>query len=141
MIPVEQFTFAIDIKDEYAYLDLGYVISVGDKEKVGIVLYLLDCGANPGGFKDYPAANLKDCIWYFCPDCMALLLKRGADPKAVDDDQYNGSTEVKFRSVLSLLNYYLEKKEHTDILLRMKASLEAYNARDFVIYNEKKKDE
>lgn len=112
-----------------------------DKEKVRIVSYLLNCGANPGGFENHPTANLKECIWCFCPDCMALLLKRGADPNAVDDDQYNGSTEVKFRSVLSLLNYYLEKKEHTDILLRMKASLEAYNARDFVIYNEKKKDE
>ena len=112
-----------------------------DKEKVGIMAYLLDKGANPGGDRIHPTINLKYCIWCYCPECMALLLKRGADPNLEDDDQYSGSNEVKFRSVLSLLNYYLKEKKHTDLLLKMKASLEAYNARDFVIYNNKNKDE
>ena len=108
-----------------------------DKEKVEIVSYLLDCGANPSGDEDHQSKNLKYCIWYYCPECMDLLLQRGADPNA-QDTEMDRVGEVAFRSVLSLLNCKLERGDHVDILLRMKASLEAYEARDFVIYNEKK---
>ena len=109
---------------------------VWDKEKLDIISYLLDCGADPGGYENHSTENLKMCIWRYCPRCMELLLRNGADPNLQDDESYSGLGEVKYCSVMNLINFYIEKEPHTKLLNQMKQTLEQYGARDFVIYKE-----
>ena len=105
-----------------------------DKEKVSIVAYLLDNGADPTGNRYHSNENLTSCIRLNCPECLELLLKRGADPNVVGDDGL--ATRVKFRSVLNYAECVLREGVHPSITLRMKEILETYGARDFVLYND-----
>ena len=104
-----------------------------DKEKVGILEYAIDTYPDVSLTEDM----LKTCMWHYCPECMRLLLKRGANPTDRLFGKYWRQFKVKYRSVLNLINLQIEEgKDRYGIYREMKDMLESANAEDVVIIND-----
>jgi len=104
-----------------------------DELKARILKYVIDNTPN----EKLKEEHLSQCIWHYSPACLKFLLEHGANP---NEQQYETGwcpIAVRYRSVLSRANYAIKDKEDKyGIVSEMKSILEAYGAKDVVIWNE-----
>jgi hypothetical protein len=104
-----------------------------DELKASILRYVIDNTPN----LQLKEEHLSQCIWHYCPACLKLFLEYGANPNEQEYDSGWCPIAVRYRSVLSIAKDAIKDKEDKyGIISEMKAALEAYGAKDVVIWNE-----